>query len=175
MTIIEHAEHSVSRRLVLKAGAAIGGGLMIGWRWESSTAASAEAATLFAPNAFVRIDRQGKVSIVSPMAEMGQGVYTALPMLVAEELDADMSNVTVEHSPPNDKLYGNAFLGGVQTTGNSSSIRAFYLPLRQAGAAARAMLVAAAAEKLNVDASALITEAGFVVDAAGKRASLMAS
>ena len=168
-TIIERAEHNVSRRLVLKAGAAIGGGLMIGWRWESSTAAAADDATLFAPNAFVRIDRQGKVSIVSPMAEMGQGVYTALPMLVAEELDADMSNVTVEHSPPSDKLYGNAFLGGVQTTGNSSSIRAFYLPLRQAGAAARAMLVAAAAEKLNVDASALITEPGFVVDAAGKR------
>ena len=91
MTIIERAERNVSRRLVLKAGAAIGGGLMIGWRWESSTAASAEAPTLFAPNAFVRIDRQGKVSIVSPgeMAEMGQGVYTALPMLVAEELDAD--------------------------------------------------------------------------------------
>ena len=168
-TIIERAEHNVSRRLVLKAGAAIGGGLMIGWRWESSTAAAADDATLFAPNAFVRIDRQGKVSIVSPMAEMGQGVYTALPMLVAEELDADMSNVTVEHSPPSDKLYGNAFLGGVQTTGNSSSIRAFYLPLRQAGAAARAMLVAAAAEKLNVDASALITEPGFVVEAAGKR------
>jgi isoquinoline 1-oxidoreductase subunit beta len=168
-TIIERAEHNVSRRLVLKAGAAIGGGLMIGWRWEGSTAAAADDATLFAPNAFVRIDRQGKVSIVSPMAEMGQGVYTALPMLVAEELDADMSNVTVEHSPPSDKLYGNAFLGGVQTTGNSSSIRAFYLPLRQAGAAARAMLVAAAAEKLNVDASALVTEPGFVVDAAGKR------
>lgn len=168
-TITERAERNVSRRLVLKAGAAIGGGLMIGWQWESSTAAAADDATLFAPNAFVRIDRQGKVSIVSPMAEMGQGVYTALPMLVAEELDADMSNVTVEHSPPNDKLYGNAFLGGVQTTGNSSSIRAFYLPLRQAGAAARAMLVAAAAEKLNLDASALTTEPGFVVEATGKR------
>ncbi len=168
-TIIERVKHDVSRRLVLKAGAAIGGGLMIGWRWESSTATAAEDASVFAPNAFVRIDRQGKVSIVSPMAEMGQGVYTALPMLVAEELDADMSTVTVEHSPPSDTLYGTAFLGGSQTTGNSSSIRAFYLPLRQAGAAARAMLVAAAAEKLNVDANALITEPGFVVDAAGKR------
>ena len=168
-TIIGHAEHSVSRRLFLKAGAAIGGGLMIGWRWESSTAAAADDAPPFAPNAFVRIDRLGKVSIVSPMAEMGQGVYTALPMLVAEELDADMSKVTVEHSPPSDKLYGNAFLGGVQTTGNSSSIRAFYLPLRQAGAAARAMLIAAAAEKLNVDPSALMTERGFVIEAASKR------
>ena len=89
------------------------------------------------------------------MAEMGQGVYTALPMLVAEELDADMSNVAVEHSPPDDKLYGNAFIGGVQTTGNSSSIRAFYLPLRKVGAAAREMLIAAAASKLGVDAAAL--------------------
>ena len=60
------------------------------------------------------------------MVEMGQGTYTSLPMLVAEELDVDMSNVAVEHSPPNDKLYGNAFLGGMQTTGNSTSIRAFY-------------------------------------------------
>jgi isoquinoline 1-oxidoreductase beta subunit len=103
------------------------------------------------------------------MAEMGQGVYTALPMLVAEELDADMSNVTVEHSPPSDTLYGNAFLGGVQTTGNSSSIRGFYIPLRQAGAAARAMLIAAAAEKLGVDVGALTTEPGFVVEPATKR------
>ncbi len=95
----------------------------------------------------------GKVTVISPMVEMGQGTYTSLPMLVAEELDVDMSDVAVEHSPPNDKLYGNAFLGGVQTTGNSSSIRAFYLPLRQAGAAARAMLIAAAATKLGVDAS----------------------
>src|SRR5262249_47264494 len=146
-TTIERVEHNVTRRLVLKAGAAIGGGLMIGWRGENSAAAAADEPSVFAPNAFVRNDRQGKGSIGSPNAEMGQGVYTALPMLVAEELDADMSDVTVEHSPPNDKLYGNAFLGGVQTTGNSSSIRAFYLPLRQAGAAARALLVAAAAEK----------------------------
>ena len=127
-TNIERVEHDVSRRLVLKAGAAIGGGLMIGWRGKAPRQPQPTTRRVFAPNAFVRIDRQGKVSIVSPMAEMGQGVYTALPMLVAEELDADMSNVTVEHSPPSDKLYGNAFLGGVQTTGNSSSIRAFYFP-----------------------------------------------
>jgi isoquinoline 1-oxidoreductase beta subunit len=143
---------SVSRRHFLKAGAAFGGGLMIGWVPEAQSAADAE---LFAPNAFIRLDRQGRVTVVSPMVEMGQGTYTSLPMLVAEELDVDMSNVAVEHSPPNDKLYGNAFLGGVQTTGNSSSIRAFYLPMRQAGAAARAMLIAAAAKKLGVDVSAL--------------------
>ncbi len=124
---------------------------MIGWVPEGQSAA---ATGLFAPNAFIRLDRQGKVTVISPMVEMGQATYTSLPMLVAEELDVDMSDVAVEHSPPNDKLYGNAFLGGVQTTGNSSSIRAFYLPLRQAGAAARAMLIAAAATKLGVDAKA---------------------
>jgi isoquinoline 1-oxidoreductase beta subunit len=160
----------VSRRTFLMAGAAAGGGLMIGWVPQGhADDPPAGAQQPLPPNAYITIDRQGKVSVVSPMAEMGQGVYTALPMLVAEELDVDMSNVAVEHSPPNDKLYGNAFLGGSQTTGNSSSIRGFYLPLRQVGAAARAMLIAAAATKLNVDASALTTEPGHVVDVAGKR------
>jgi isoquinoline 1-oxidoreductase beta subunit len=160
----------VSRRTFLMAGAAAGGGLMIGWVPQGhADDPPAGAQQPLPPDAYITIDRQGKVSVVSPMAEMGQGVYTALPMLVAEELDVDMSNVTVEHSPPNDKLYGNAFLGGSQTTGNSSSIRGFYLPLRQVGAAARAMLIAAAAKKLNVDASALTTELGYVVDAVGKR------
>jgi isoquinoline 1-oxidoreductase beta subunit len=157
-------DFSVSRRHFLKAGAALGGGFMIGWVPLSQSAADAG---LFAPDAFIRLDRQGKVTVISPMVEMGQGTYTSLPMLVAEELDVDMSDVAVEHSPPNDKLYGNAFLGGVQTTGNSSSIRAFYLPLRQAGAAARAMLIAAAAAKLGVDESTLKTEPSHVVDAAG--------
>jgi isoquinoline 1-oxidoreductase subunit beta len=168
-SIIERRERNVSRRFVLKAGAAIGGGLMIGWMPEGYAADAPADAQPLPPDAYVRIDRQGKVTIVSPMAEMGQGVYTALPMLVAEELDVDMSNVAVEHSPPDDKLYGNAFLGGVQTTGNSSSIRAFYVPLRKVGAAAREMLIAAAASKLGVDAAALTTEAGYVVDAAGNK------
>ena len=157
-------DNSVSRRHFLRAGAAFGGGLMIGWVPEGQSAA---ATGLFAPNAFIRLDRQGKVTVISPMVEMGQATYTSLPMLVAEELDVDMSDVAVEHSPPNDMLYGNAFLGGVQTTGNSSSIRAFYLPLRQAGAAARAMLIAAAATKLGVGESTLKTEPGHVVDATG--------
>ena len=165
--IIERHARTVSRRFVLKAGAAVGGGLMIGWVPEGNAAEG--DAKLLPPDAYVRIDGQGKVTIVSPMAEMGQGVYTALPMLVAEELDVDMSNVSVEHSPPDDKIYGNAFLGGSQTTGNSSSIRAFYIPLRQVGAAARAMLIAAAAAKLNVDAGTLTTEPGYVVDAAGSQ------
>jgi isoquinoline 1-oxidoreductase beta subunit len=170
--IIERRAPTISRRFVLKAGAAVGGGLMIGWVPGCSDAVPGDApgaAKSLHPSAYVSIDRDGKVTIVSPMAEMGQGVYTALPMLVAEELDVAMSNVAVAHSPPNDKLYGNAFLGGSQTTGNSSSIRGFYTPLRQVGAAARAMLIAAAAAKWNVDASALTTEPGHVVDMAGKR------
>ena len=153
-------DSTVSRRAFLKAGAAVGGGLMIGW---VTKAQSADETALFAPNAFLRLDGQGKVTVVSPMIEMGQGTYTSLPMLVAEEIDVDMSNVSVEHAPPNDKLYGNAHTGGVQITGNSSSIRAFYLPMREAGAAARAMLITAAATKLNIDASVLTTEPGYVV------------
>lgn len=163
---LELSDPTLSRRNLLKAGAAIGGGLMIGWAPE---AGAADAAKILPPSAYIRIDQLGKVTIVSPMAEMGQGVYTALPMLVAEELDVDMSNVTVEHSPADDKIYGNAFLGGAQITGNSSSIRGYYKPLREVGAAARAMLIAAAAKKLGADASALTTEPGYVVHAAANQ------
>jgi isoquinoline 1-oxidoreductase beta subunit len=158
---------SLSRRSFLVAGAAVGGGLMIGW---VPTAEAAEQPAAFAPDAFIRINPAGKVTVVSPMCEMGQGTYTSLPMLVAEELDVDMKDVSVDDSPPNDKLYGNSHLGGSQTTGNSSSIRAFYLPMREAGASAREMLVAAAAAKLGVDVASLTTEAGQVIHAAtGKR------
>ena len=97
----------------------------------------------FAPNAFIRIDGAGKTTLVMPQVEMGQGTYTSIPMILAEELDADFSKVVLEHAPPNDKLYGNPTFG-IQVTGNSNSVRAFWLPLRKAGAAARAMLVQAA-------------------------------
>lgn len=165
--ILDLRADGISRRAFLIAGAAAGGGLMIGWVPSAEAAAEPD---LFAPNAFIRIDPMGKVTVISPMIEMGQGTYTSLPMLVAEELDVDMKNVAVDHSPPNDKLYGNSWLGGVQTTGNSSSVRAFYMPMRQAGAAARAMLLTAAATKLGVGTESLTTEAGQVIHAAsGKR------
>src|ERR1700742_3758455 len=106
----------------------------------------------FAPNAFIRIDKSGKTTLVMPQVEMGQGVYTAVAMILAEELDADYSQVTLEHAPPNDKLYGNPVFG-IQVTGNSNSIRAFWKPLRTAGATARAMLVQAAAKQWKVDPS----------------------
>src|ERR1700760_3025172 len=89
----------------------------------------------FAPNAFLRIDRAGKVTFVSPVIEMGQGTYTSLPMLIAEELEIDVDKVAIEHAPADDKIYGNPAIG-IQMTGASKSIRGFYSPLRQAGATA---------------------------------------
>src|SRR5581483_5915806 len=98
----------------------------------------------FAPNAFIRIDATNKTALVMPQVEMGQGVYTSIAMILAEELDADFSQLTLEHAPPSDKLYGNP-LFGIQATGNSNSVRAWWKPLRAAGASARAMLVQIAA------------------------------
>jgi isoquinoline 1-oxidoreductase beta subunit len=158
----------VSRRMFLKAGAAVGGGLMIGW--VPAAQAAGDDTEPFAPNAFIRIDRQGRITIISPSIEMGQGTYTSLPMLVAEELDADMKDVGVDHSPPSDKLYGNPANFGAQITGGSSSVRGFFKPLRESGAAARQMLITAAAAKLGADVAELTTEAGQVVHAkSGKR------
>src|SRR5438876_10698164 len=115
----------------------------------------------FAPNAFIRIDNAGKTTLVMPQVEMGQGVYTAVAMILAEELDADFSQVTLLHAPPNDKLYGNPTFG-IQVTGNSNSIRAFWKPLRAAGAAARAMLIQAAAQQWKVDPASCTAVDGLV-------------
>src|SRR5882757_4711692 len=115
----------------------------------------------FAPNAFIRIDPEGKTTLVMPQVEMGQGVYTSIAMILAEELDADLSQVALQHAPPNDKLYGNPTFG-LQVTGNSNSIRAFWKPLRNAGAGARAMLVQAAAQQWQVEPAGCKTSNGEV-------------
>src|ERR1700681_663525 len=115
----------------------------------------------FAPNAFIRIDATGHTTLVMPQVEMGQGVYTAVAIILAEELDADFSQVTLQHAPPNDKLYGNPTFG-LQVTGNSNSIRACWKPLRNAGAGARAMLVQAAAQQWQVDPATCSTANGEV-------------
>src|SRR6266567_7552586 len=104
----------------------------------------------FAPNAFIRIDTAGKTTLVMPQVEMGQGIYTGVAMILAEELDADLKQVTLEHAPANEKLYANPAFG-IQATGGSTSVRAFWKPLRDAGASARAMLVHAAARAWQVD------------------------
>src|SRR6185369_16067634 len=139
---------AVSRRIFLATGVAAGGALVIGFDLLGSRALAQTAARTqakgFAPNAFVRIEGDGRIVLTMPYVEMGQGTYTSISMLIAEELEVDLKQVRVEHAPPNDKLYGNPLLGGIQATGNSNAIRAAWQPLRQAGATARTMLVAAA-------------------------------
>ena len=159
----------VSRRTVLTAGLAAGGGLLLrvslpGW---SGPAHAAETAD-FAPSAFIRIGRDGLITLIMPQVEMGQGTYTSMPMLLAEELEVDLAQVRLDHAPPSDKLYGNPLIG-FQVTGGSTSIRGFWKPFRLAGATARTMLISAAAQSWNVDAAACRAEKGEVVHAASGR------
>lgn len=161
--------HRLDRRGFVKASAAFGGGLTLTVALPPAlrpTWAAAEATTGFAPNAFVRIDRQGAVTLVMPMVEMGQGTYTSLAMLLAEELEVGLDQVRLEHAPPNDALYANSLLH-VQTTGLSASVRAFWTPLRQAGAIGRTLLIAAAAKRWTVDPSICRARHGIV--SAGSR------
>jgi isoquinoline 1-oxidoreductase beta subunit len=150
----------LSRREFLSASAALGGGLLIGFTTGPSIGAAAGAP--FTPNAFIRIGSDGQIVLTMPYVEMGQGTYTSIPMLIAEELEVDLRQVRVEHAPPNEKLYGNPLLGGIQATGNSNAIRASWQPLRQAGAAARTMLVSAAAKRWNADPASCRAQSGEV-------------
>jgi len=148
MSVLQSA---ISRRSLLGGGLA--GGFLLAFHlptYGASEPAQGGTKGKFAPNAFIRIDPAGRTTLVMPQVEMGQGVYTSVAMILAEELDADYQQVVLEHAPPNDKLYGNPVFG-IQVTGNSNSIRAFWKPLREAGAAARAMLIQAAAQRWKVD------------------------
>ena len=158
-----------SRREFLIATSAIGGGLLLGFGLPASGQVRDTLTTdaPFAPNAFLRIDRTGKVTFVSPMIEMGQGTYTSLPMLIAEELEVDVDKVAIEHSPADDKVYVNPLIG-IQMTGASTAIRSMYVPLRQAGATARVMLVTAAAQRWKVDPSTCRAQNGAVLHAASR-------
>ena len=156
--------HTVSRRDFVVVLTATGGGLMLGWRVGDRAGAATAAATAppgFAPNAFIRIGRDGRVTMIVGQAEMGQGTYTAFPMLLAEELEVGLDQVQIEHAPPDDKLYANPLVG-FQMTGASSSVKFLYEPMRRAGAAARSMLVGAAAQTWNVDAASCRAHRGVV-------------
>jgi isoquinoline 1-oxidoreductase beta subunit len=156
----------LTRRRLLQAGAAAGGGLMLSLSLPlTNGGAKAADAAGFAPNAFIRIGGDGQIVLTMPYVEMGQGTYTAIPMLIAEELEVDLSQVRLEHAPPNEKFYGNPLLGGMQATGNSNAIRAAWQPLRQAGAIARMMLVSAAAKRWNVDPASCHARSGEVLHA----------
>jgi len=160
-----------ARRDFLKVGAAAGGGLVLGFHLPFGGEAVAQAAGKpFAPNAFIRIGTDDQVTVVVAKAEMGQGVYTSLPMLVAEDLEADWSKVRVE-SAPVDPAYNRPGMG-MQMTGGSSSVWSCWEQMRKAGATAKAMLIAAAAATWKVDPSSLRAEKGFVIhDASGRRLS----
>jgi isoquinoline 1-oxidoreductase beta subunit len=160
---------SVSRRSFLKASAATTGGLLLSLALPLARGeANKNGARSFEPNAFIRIGRDGKIVLTMPYVEMGQGTYTSIPMLIAEELEVELSQVSVEHAPPNEKLYANPLLG-VQATGNSNAIRGSWQPLRQAGATARTMLIAAAAKRWNVDPASCHARSGVVYHEATRR------
>lgn len=156
-----------SRRQFLKASAAAGAGLVIGVTLlpgggKLARAAAPAAAAPVDPNAFVRIAADNTVTVAIKHIEFGQGTYTGLSTLVAEELDADWSQMRAEHAPADATLYNNLHWGPVQGTGGSSSIANSYMQMRQAGAAARAMLVMAAAEAWGVSAKEVTVAKGVV-------------
>lgn len=151
----------LSRRALLKGGLALGAGLTIGFRL-SGGGLAAQSRKVFAPNAWIRIDADGWVTIVNSQSEMGQGTLTSMAMIVADELEADWSKVRVEQAPV-DPRYGNPGFGGQQFTAGSFSIRGLLTTWRRAGAAAREMLIAAAAKEWGVPASEVYAEQGKVI------------
>ena len=160
-----------SRRQFLQISVAAGGGLLVGFLLPGrSRAATAESAsTTFRPNAFIRIAPNDEITLVVSMAEMGQGVLTSIPQLLAEELEADWRQVRIEQAPV-DPVYNNP-LFKLQGTGGSTSVRAFWEPMRRAGAAAREMLITAAAETWGVDRSSCLALNGAVRHSSGKQLS----
>jgi isoquinoline 1-oxidoreductase subunit beta len=155
------SDTNLSRRSFLATSAAAGGGLVLSLSLPlgSSEAANSES---FAPNAFIRIGGDGQIVLTMPYVEMGQGTYTSIPMLIAEELEVGLDKVRLEHAPPNEKLYRNPLLG-VQATGNSNAMRGAWKPLREAGAAARILLVEAAAKRWGADARTCRAQDGEVI------------
>ncbi len=160
-----------SRRDFIKSSAAVGGGLTLGFYLPGGVSvATADSGGGYAmPNAWIKIGADNQVSILVARSEMGQDVATSMPMLVCEELDVDVNKVNVEFAPPAE-VYINSLLGG-QITGGSTSVRDAWEKLRKAGASARMMLVAAAAQEWGVDAAQVRAENGSLIGPGGKRMS----
>ncbi len=159
----------VTRRDFVKAGLVAGAGLTLAVSLEgcAKEAAPAAGGAIFAPNAWIRIGADDVVTVVVDRSEMGQGVSTSLPMLVAEELDADWATVRYEFAPANEAYYNPLSVG--QLTGGSTSIRAAWRPLREAAGKARLMLVSAAATGWGIAPENCRTENGTVVAPDGRR------
>jgi len=162
---------TLGRREFLKGAARIGGGLILTVAMPPTMRPSLAVSSTphrFARNAFIRVDREGIVTLMMPMAEMGQGVHTALAMLLAEELEVSLEQVKLEQAPSDDSLYANPILH-IQSTGASTSIRAFWTPLRQAGAVARCLLLTAAARRWGVTPDSCQAKRGAVIHASSLR------
>jgi isoquinoline 1-oxidoreductase subunit beta len=165
-----------TRRDFLKSAGTVGAvALTIGFEWGGPTRralaapASPAAGAAFTPNAFLRVGTDNSVTVIAKHVEMGQGAYTGIATIVAEELDADWAQVRVESAPADAKRYANLAFGTMQGTGGSSAMANSWMQLREAGGKARAMLVAAAAKEWNVPVADLTVERGVVYHAASKR------
>lgn len=160
---------SIDRRSFLKVSALAGGGLFLSVGWLASCKPGSKEAALGMPeewiriNGFIRIGDKGLITIMSPNPEGGQNVKTGMPMIVAEELDADWSKVIVEQAPLDTDNFTRQFIGG------SQAIRIGWPVLRQAGATARQLLIGAAAQTWNVSASEVTTESGFLIHKGSKK------
>jgi isoquinoline 1-oxidoreductase beta subunit len=163
----------VDRRSFLKASIIGGGALLVAASFPSRSRAEerlgvdATASAEFRPNAFIKIAPDGKVTVIVGQAEMGQGVLTSLPMIVADELEVDWKDVSYEHAPPGAAYNNPAF--GAQITGGSASVKGFFDPLRKSAAGVREMLVAAAAQQWGVPADQLRARNGEVVHPTSRR------
>ena len=166
-SIFEDVRHS--RRAFLKSVAAVSGCLVVGFGMDTAHARTAATGDAFVPNAFIRIAPSGRITLIMPYVEMGQGAYTSQAQLLAEELDVGLDQVVVEHAPADETRYSNPLLGD-QITGGSLSLPGSWKPLRQAGADTRALLVAAACKQWNATAADCRTEHGQVIHADGRRA-----
>lgn len=165
---MENIVKNETRRDFLKVSGTVAGGLALGFYLPTGPRVARAAADSASPNAWVRIGSDNSVTILVARSEMGQDVYTSMPILVAEELEVDINKINVEFAPPAE-IYINALLGG-QLTGGSTSVRDAWEKLRKAGASARMMLVAAAADQWGVDAGQCKAANGTVTGPGGKRA-----
>jgi isoquinoline 1-oxidoreductase beta subunit len=170
-----------SRRRFLQSTAAAAAGFTLGFHLPGKAfaqmagpgqgGARAVAGGPWQPNAFVRVGSDNTVTVIVKHLEMGQGTFTGLPTVVADEMDAAWSQIRVEAAPADAKLYNNLLMGPIQGTGGSTAMANSFEQLRKAGAGARAMLVAAAAKRWNVPAEAIVVKQGVLTHASGKKAS----
>ncbi len=164
---MSNTTHTINRRNFLKTGAGISGGLIIGFMIPAHAGrlkkifGEPEGAITFAPNAFLQVGSDNSIKVLLAHAEMGQGIWTTLAMLLGEELDADWKNIKVEHAPPAKEYFHTAW--GMQLTGGSSTTWSEFDRYRKAGAAARILLTQAAANKWKVLPADCKTENGFVI------------